>query len=175
MELISSVTVGAGGAASISFSSIPQTYTDLTIVHSIRNNAGAGGVSDFLQMDLNSDTSGANYSWRMLVGTGSAASSQSGTFGLIGKYVQNATVSTFGNGLICIPNYSITGVKTASGDSVTENDAANAEQAIFAYKWSGTAAITSIKLSSNGGQTLSQYSTAYLYGILKGSGGATVS
>ena len=35
---IQTVTVGSGGAASIDFTSIPQTYTDLKIVLSARTN-----------------------------------------------------------------------------------------------------------------------------------------
>jgi hypothetical protein len=37
MTLISSVTVGSGGAADIEFTSIPATYTDLLVKISIRN------------------------------------------------------------------------------------------------------------------------------------------
>jgi hypothetical protein len=37
-EIISSVTVGSGGAANIEFTSIPATYTDLYVLASIRSN-----------------------------------------------------------------------------------------------------------------------------------------
>ena len=39
--LIASNTVGSGGAASISFSSIPSTYTDLLVKISTRDNTGS--------------------------------------------------------------------------------------------------------------------------------------
>jgi hypothetical protein len=174
--LISSVTVTAGGgAASIDFTSIPQTFTDLVVVYSLRNNAGAGGVSDFVQMDINGDTTSGNYAWKELYGTGSGRATQNGSAGVIGRYVQNATASVFGNGLVFIPNYTGSTGKTVSCESVTENNAAESYLSIMAMRWTGTATITSLSLKSNGGQTLSQYSTAYLYGTLKGSGGATVS
>jgi len=38
MVAIQTVTVGSGGAANIEFTSIPQTYTDLVVVLSLRNN-----------------------------------------------------------------------------------------------------------------------------------------
>lgn len=175
MELISTVTVGAGGASQIDFTSIPGTYTDLLVVFSLRNNAGAGSVSDYVQMDLNSDTSGGNYTWLELYGTGSSAGSQSGSAGVIGRFVQNATASTFGNGYVYIPNYATAVLKSVLADTVTENNATNAVQSIVAMRWNSTSTVTAIRLKSNGGQTLSQYSSASLYGILKGSGGATVS
>jgi len=40
--LISSVTVGSGGAATMTFSSIPQTYTDLLVRVSARNTSTSG-------------------------------------------------------------------------------------------------------------------------------------
>jgi hypothetical protein len=47
MELITSVTVGSGGAASVTLpatGTIPQTYTDLKIIVSGRNSTTSTGV-----------------------------------------------------------------------------------------------------------------------------------
>jgi hypothetical protein len=44
-EIISSVTVGAGGAAYIEFTNIPQTYTDLNLVFSGRNTSSGDWFS----------------------------------------------------------------------------------------------------------------------------------
>ena len=170
--LISSVTVGAGGAASIDFTSIPQTYTDLVLVLSGRTTKT---TSDGALVQINGDTSSANYTYRWLYGDGSAAQSGTGTLaGFLAFRVNGSstTANTFGNGQMYIPNYTSSIAKIASMDAVDENNATAAFSFINAGSWSGTAAITSIKIL-NSGYNLAQYSTAYLYGLLKGSGGAT--
>jgi hypothetical protein len=70
-ESIATVTVGSGGASSITFSSIPSTYQHLQIRGIVRSNGGA--ANNPMYMTLNSDTS-ANYSWHGLFGDGASAS-----------------------------------------------------------------------------------------------------
>ena len=55
--LINSVTVGAGGASTIEFTSIPSTYTDLLLYCSVRDSATSTGVQN-LYITYNSNTSG---------------------------------------------------------------------------------------------------------------------
>ncbi len=74
--------------------------------------------------------------------------------------------NTFANGEIYIPNYTASVNKSVSIDSVTENNATSAIAALDAGLWANTAAITSINLNGNNGNFV-QYSTAYLYGIVK--------
>lgn len=177
MTLISTVTVGAGGAASIDFTSIPQTFTDLYLFVNCRT-IRAANVGDDIIIRLNSD-SGANYSYMHLLGTGSATASglgSSATFGYIGICpAVNATANTFGSKGVYIPNYSGSTAKSFSVDAVSENNGTESYQFILANLWTGTAAINSISVFSNTSSNFVQYSTASLYGILKGSGGATVS
>lgn len=163
--LISSVTVGAGGASSIDFTSIPATYTDLQLVVSARENLAA--TSAIIYIRFNSDT-GANYSRRRLIGDGSAASSASAT-GETALYLSaaatgtTATANTFGNASLYIPNYAGSTAKSSSADTVIENNATTAYAILQANLWSGTAAISTITLT--GDANFLQYSTAYLYGI----------
>lgn len=173
MTLISTVTVGAGGAASIDFTSIAGTYTDLLVVWSTRDNVA--GNQNNLQVTFNGTTSG--YSERILYGNGSSAASLSNSganFSFVYSVGASATANTFSNGQMLIPNYAGSTNKSVSIDVVGENNASSALQVLNAAMWSNTAAITRVTLTSNGG-TLQQYSTASLYGITKGSGGATVS
>jgi hypothetical protein len=174
MELISSVTVGAGGAANISFLSIPQTYTDLFLVYSTRATVNNSVVS----IQFNGDT-GSNYTTRWLDGNGTSASSGEATLTthIRGAVIANnvAAANTFGNAATYIPNYTGSQVKTASTEGVQEDNAAASFQRIAAGAWTGTAAITSLSFYSVSGGDFVQHTTAYLYGILKGSGGATVS
>jgi hypothetical protein len=158
--LISSVTVGSGGAASMGFTSIPATYTDLLIKTSAR------GTSAHIANDiiLSFNGSSADFTGKLLYGSGSSA--VSGNAGnAIGLYVgANATASTFSNGEYYIPNYTSSNFKSTSADDVSENNATTAYQYLIASLWSQTAAITSITLTPTSGNFV-QYSTAYLYGI----------
>ena len=70
---IETQTVSGTSTSTVTFSSIPQTYTDLVLVSAITQSAD---VSNYLR--FNSDT-GTNYSRTRLVGTGSSATSVRGT------------------------------------------------------------------------------------------------
>jgi hypothetical protein len=161
--LIASSTVGSGGAASITFSSIVGTYTDLLLKWSIRGDAGS--ISRSIQLTFNGSTT--SYSSRYLQGDGSAASS--GTGGSSNIYAGestafNATANTFANQELYIPNYASSNSKSVSVDSVSETNATTIYASLTAGLWSNSAAITSITLTPQTGN-LVQYSTAYLYGI----------
>lgn len=168
MTLVSTVTVGSGGAASIDFTSIPQTGTDLLILFSAQStNINEGRIR------FNTEADDSNYSWKYLNGNGSSPYS----FGSANNYfttISRSAQGTFSNNTIYIPNYASIGVKTLSVDGVQENNATGSYQNILAGKWNGTAAITTVKLLVDGSQNLNQYSSASLYLITKGSGGASV-
>jgi len=160
--LISSVTVGSGGTATISFTSIPQTYTDLVLVTSTRTNR-ASNINDELNITFNSNTS--SYSWRRLLGDNSASSDSGSTRTVFITNASTSTASTFGNGSIYIPNYTGSTNKSFSVDSLMENNATAAARQLVAGLWSNSAAITQIDLTSSSSSNFVQYSTAYLYGI----------
>jgi hypothetical protein len=173
MTLISTLTAGAGLPGTLEFASIPQTYTDLLLTFSARRSSGSGFVA--LKIQFNSSTTG--YTDRWLQGSGSAATSstdstQTGFGGAITSVPGTATTAnTFNNGQCYIPNYAGSTNKTISMDTVTENNATESYQHILAGVWANTAAVTNIKLLIG---SFDQYTTASLYGILKGSGGASV-
>ena len=158
-QLISSVTVGSGGAASIAFTSIPATYTDLEILVSGRTTGSGNGIN----ITFNSNTS--NYSNAAMQGNGASESSY-GTYnrnaGMLGY--SGDTANSFGSTKIYILNYAGSKYKTYSADAVSENNGTTAYMNIVNGLWSDTSAITSISLAPMDG-TLIQYSTAYLYGI----------
>lgn len=165
---IASVTVGSGGAASIDFTSIPATYTDLLIYTSSKNTS-AGAVSDMYLTFNNSG--GTAYSERTLFGTGSSALSESFTSQ---AFIPRAGYSTgtafttgaFSNNLYYIPNYAGSNNKTLSIDSVMEDNGTGSYMGLFAGLWANTAAITSVKLTPYATiGNFAQYSTAILYGI----------
>jgi len=170
---IATVEVGSGGATSIDFNSIPGTYTDLYLVLSSRFNNG----SSDLKMSINGSTT--TFTGRYLYGTsaGSGASA-SATVGYIGTNNPSTyTANTFGSLALTIPNYAGATNKSYSADSVGENNATSSAQIIYAGQWATASAITSLSIYDyNGTGSFVQYSSATLYGILKGSsGGVTVS
>lgn len=158
--LISSATVGSGGAASIDFQSIPATYTDLVVKWSTRNNSGRQ-----VTFKLNNVTT--NQTYRIIYADGASAASESGTriFGYSNG--STTTASTFCNGEAYFPNYTSSEYKSISIDSVEENNATTAYSTLSANLWSSTSAINQITIIPQDGTSFDQYSTARLYGILK--------
>ena len=164
-ELITSTTVGSGGAADITFSSIPSTYTDLCLKLSARTNA-AGDTYDNLKVYPNGATT--NLSSRYLGSySGTTVFSATSTAGIIANAADgaSATASTFANTEIYIPNYAGSTNKSMSVDAVAETNAADGRQGLTAFLWSNTAAITSLQIVPSAGTSFNQYSTAYLYGV----------
>ena len=164
---IASVTVGAGGASTIDFTSIPSTYTDLCLKFSIRDSRSNQGPG-YLLLKFNDSTTG--YSNRFLYTStdGGAVANYSSTENYISFAINTnfSTANTFGNGELYIPNYGGSAYKSVSIDSVSEtNSSFNAAvRNITAFLWSNSAAITKITLNGDNGPFL-QYSTATLYGI----------
>jgi len=162
--LLSNVTVGSGGAANITFSSIPQTYTDLLIKLSIRQDK-PDGYSD-IYMKINSSSS--NFTIRVLNAVGSSSSSYSSSVGIVGNALGTTSsggTSSFSNTEIYIPNYTSSNYKSYSSDSVVErNITAWNPIDMIAGLWSNTSAITSLLFESPG-YNIEQYSIACLYGI----------
>ena len=159
---IASNTVGAGGAANVTFSSIPATYTDLVLKASARSTV----AEDTFGIRFNSD-SGSNYPYRGLEGNGSTPRSFSGTNTLVGlgRMSQSSfTASTFGNNEFYIPNYTSSNYKSVSIDAVNENNATTAIAELAAGLWNSTAAISNIQVIPSSGN-FAQYSTFTLYGI----------
>lgn len=170
MTVIEHIGVGSGGAASIEFTSIPATYTDLLLLVSPRGESANN--SRYLQMSINA-TAKTTIAYRWLNGSGSSANSYSATSDLIAVNAGNNTASTFSNVSIYIPNYTSSNNKSISIDGVMENNNTYSQQTINAALWSNTAAITSIALELNGSDDFAQYSSATLYGITAGSDGTT--
>jgi hypothetical protein len=159
--LIASNTVGSGGVASVTFSSIPSTYTDLLIKTTTR---GASGGVGYDNMSFNSSSS--NFTIIQLQGNGANAFSASATSGRGGTYdASTDTASTFSSNDIYIPNYASSNYKSYSVDAVNETNATTTYATLIAGLWSSTAAITSISFSTSGSVNYVQYSTFYLYGI----------
>jgi hypothetical protein len=170
MTLIATATV-TGSPADISITNIPQTYTDLYILVSAIARTTANPNALVIAANGYAQTSNV---WRDLRGNGSSVASANTTVAVIGLLTN--INNTFNSVTIYLPNYASVGTKAYSSDSVTENNGTTAYQSINAGKFDVAAAITSLQFGDgSAGGGLGIGSTVSLYGINKGSGGATVS
>lgn len=172
MVLIETKTVGAGGVATLEFTSIPQTFTDLYFTFSLRSSQAFASYAT-LYYQFNGSTSGYSSRDLFVFGTNSPASGSytTGTVGGVtygrmgdGQYpMANITANTFGSMSMYIPNYTGSTNKSWSIDSSGESNSSSQEQALIAGLWSNTAAITSVKFADSG--NFVEGSTISLYGI----------
>jgi len=172
-ESIATVTVGSGGAADVTFSSIPSTYTHLQIRTIGRSsNSANNGVS--MRIQLNSDT-GSNYSQHYL-GTYQGAGSTTESVGAANTssiYIgtipdNNIMADLYAGTIIDILDYKDNNkYKTLRSLSGYDFNGATSGYSYFNLQsgnWRNTNAITSIKLFGAAGNFM-QYSQFALYGI----------
>ncbi len=160
-ESIATVTVGAGGSSTISFSSIPSTYKHLQL-RGIYQLSSAG---ENVYMRSNSDTS-TNYVSHQLSGNGTSASSSANTgetYNRVG-YSAVTTTSYFSGSVIDILDYANTNkyktIKTLNGSDANGSGAVQFRSGL----WLSTSAINAITFSTSAGN-FNQYSTFALYGV----------
>jgi hypothetical protein len=167
---IATVTVGAGGSSSISFTSIPSVYEHLQIRAIGRTNRSATG-GDYSLVVINNDASASNYSMHQLLGNSVSA--------LAGGYPQTfagALVSRwgaasdgsgmFGAGIIDILDYSNTNkYKTIRSIGGLDTNSASSQVNLESNLWMNTSAISSLAINPGAGTSWSQYSHFALYGI----------
>jgi hypothetical protein len=166
--LISS-NVLSSSAASVTFSAIPATYTDLVIKASIRENSG-GQYPNSMELQFNG-SSASNYSITTLYADSTSPSSArySNATSMSALYSVNgssSTSNTFSSVEIYIPSYTTSQNKPLSLSNVTEaNTGSNLLWSIAAHAglWRDNSAITSINLAC--GASLGIGSSFYLYGI----------
>lgn len=154
---IASVTLGTG-QTTISFTSIPQTYTDLVVKFSM-NSASNNQYIRF------NNSSAAEYQIQTLRGTGSAADNYFTGTNQTEFYFMASGIATdtFGSGEIYITNYTAASQKSLFVNAVGEANTSTVYSNQIAASWSNNAAITQIDIVCASG--LAQYSSATLYGI----------
>lgn len=156
ITLVSTITVGSGGAASIQFTGIPQTGKDLMLMLSIRASSSTAAAT----LTFNN----TNAPSRVLHGDGSSVFSYGPADGFGALYIpisnSGNTSNTFGSANVLVANYaSTTSHKSISSDGVSENNAIAAVQQIGASTIPANTAVTSILINTS----VAQHSTASLY------------
>jgi hypothetical protein len=156
---IASVTA-SGSVNTISFSSIPATYTDLQVVMSARTVASA--VFDYCGINLNN---GSAVEVIRLQGTGTSVNSSRAAGG--NTFIINgntATTNVYSTSNIYITNYLSTNPKQIIIDTVTENNASLAYQELCAMYYATTSQPVNLIQLYAGNNFLSA-TTFTLYGI----------
>jgi hypothetical protein len=159
-QLIETIEVGSGGAASIEFTGIPQDGVDLQLVISSRSDGSNQSQAGWIKFNgsatdpagitlstINGATPGS-LSWRYSQRVNGGAS----------------TANTFTNTQLYFSNYTSSAAKSYSSDTVAENNSSEGSLFIFAGAWSGTDAITSLEVICHNASYV-QYTTASIYSI----------
>ena len=162
-ESIATVTVGSGGAADVTFTSIPATYKHLQVRGIMRSD----GTLDGFNTQFNSDT-GSNYARHRLYGNGSTvaadANSPRTNITLADGVLTSAGASIFGAVVFDIVDYANTN-KYKTVKSLGGNDKNGSGTIWFnSGLWMNTNAITSVKIFPGDGNWV-QYTQFALYGI----------
>ena len=165
-----SIATSAGGAATITFSSIPATYQHLQLRAMVRVTSGTSGT-DNLGFRLNSD-SGSNYAYHYLSGTGASATASAGT-SQTGMLVRDMiprnsfTANVYGVLIIDILDYKDTNKYKTTRTLSGMDGNGSGTVALNSGLWQSTSAVTSISLYDfdNTGYAFSSDSSFALYGI----------
>jgi len=160
-ESIATITVGSGGSSSISFTSIPGTFTHLQIRGIARRSSGNTNTI----VRFNSD-SGNNYAAHYLVGNGSSASA--GAESSVSRFyldILTASATSYSAGVMDILDYSNTNkykvARTLAGIDLNGSGTVWLASGL----WQNTAAITTVTLSLESSANFEQYTHFALYGI----------
>ena len=169
MESISTQTVGAGGAASITFSSIPQTYKHLQI-RGIAHGTTAGDQD--LKITLGNGTvSGTGYNWKNFYGNGSTVNTASGGSGanyMIGAWnfaINSGTGDIFSSIIVDIFDYQNTNKKKPIRVLAGVDKNGSGQVGMYSGMWyEENTALNIITFYPESG-SFSQYTQFALYGI----------
>jgi hypothetical protein len=166
--LISS-NVLASSAASVTFTSIPATYTDLVLKWSTRDDSTNYALSAFL-VTFNNDTTTLYSATEIYAGDSSPASGRTSTAGNIGLNGQGGSMDAncFSSGEMYLPSYLASQNKPSSFYYVNENNSTTAYRWLVdatAALYRSTTAISSIELKPPATKNFVSGSSFYLYGI----------
>lgn len=157
-ESISTVTVGSGGQASITFSSIPSTYKHLQIRALNLTNT----IASVSTIYFNGDTTNSNYKNHLLFGFGLACNSGNNP-APYAPVIQGGTTTAPGVMILDILDYANTNKNKVTRDLVGYDNNGSGGLALNSNLWMNTAAINSITFNAT--STFLQYTQFALYGI----------
>lgn len=160
--LLASTTL-ASDAASVTFSSISQSYKHLLVVYQVRIVGGYGGALEYMMMRCNGDT-GANY-WD---GVANSTSATMAHFASISATTNYDTAFSCGSGYVFSYTNTLSVKSFGSYFSPWNNSTTAFSPASWATSyssWRNTAAITSITFLNYNGFNLKSGSNIQIYGM----------
>jgi len=157
-ESIASIA-GTGSSGTITFSSIPSTYTSLQVRMIVND-----GADNIVNLRINGDTA-ANYADHQLSGDGSTVLAGGLTGRTSVRYVGRAPsiASTYGASIIDIHNYTSTTQNKTVRAFMGRDQNGTGEVYLSSGVWLSTAAVTSLTIFCSGNFTTA--SSFALYGI----------
>ena len=175
-DSIQTVTVGSGGQSTVSFTSIPATYTHLQIRFIARSDRASS--TDAAILRVGSDSTSANYAMHSVYGDGASAIAFAETSAAPNAFTgwrlttipaaSNTNTTTFGVGIVDILDYTNTNKKKVSrtlGGFDTNNTFAGQVELYSGVYLLNNNAISSLTLKPYAGTNFVQYSSFALYGI----------
>lgn len=140
-------TISASASSTVSFTSIPSTYTDIVLIANAKSSASGSASNDY-RIQLNGDT-GSNYSETKLYGqnTGTYGSARDANQTVMYIGALSASGGSANPSIINFMNYSNT---TTFKTAIAKAGNANAEAAAAVAIWRNTSAINRIDLSLPG-------------------------
>jgi len=162
-EPIATYTAGAGGVTSFEFTSIPQTYTDLRIVHSMRLKSGNANVYNAFNYNNNTSSNLGYIRWYQAGGSAMQTGVNSTDFQPAAATLTSTTIPVVT--IVDIFGYSDTSIKKTSIYTVNQNTGASGWYITHPCSYGSNTAITSIQITDAFAGGFAQYSTATLYGI----------
>jgi hypothetical protein len=171
-ESIATNTVGSGGVSSVTFSSIPSTYTHLQIRAQIQEDRPTYWIGD-CNMTINGATSG--YSFHYIFGDGASVSASGSAsqsrIDLGSGAIGTTTGNSYAAAIIDILDYNNTNkYKTVRGimgfdtNGTGGGASLSGRVTLMSGLYQSTTAISSITIAG-GNNNLTQYSKFALYGI----------
>ena len=156
------------GSSTISFSSIPSTYTHLQVRSIVRSSSSNGTDGVGLYMQLNSDT-GNNYSYHKLLGNGSTASASGSSTTNYSEFTTSSaagvTANVFAGFVVDILDYANAN-KYKTLRSLGGYDAKGSGYIHFgSVLWQSASAISSFVIKDGIGTGFAANSTFALYGV----------
>jgi len=166
-ESISTTTLTTA-TASVTFSSIPATYTHLQIRYLAKTSRAA--VNDYAKLEINTDTTTSNYRSHTLSGDGDSVYAEAHANAIeIGGFPGNTNADMFGVGVLDFLDYANTNkyktIRTLDGFNQNSASAGTGYVALQSGLWMSSSAITSIKFTSGTSSNFVANSSFALYGI----------
>ena len=164
-ESIATNTVGSGGVSSVTFSSIPSTYTHLQIRATVRG--GFVGSEEQFKIRFNGSTSGYSSHWIEGDGASASAGNTWGDAEILLRYVSagGTSASIFGVLVLDILDYANTSKNTVIRTLMGYDKNGGGRATLCSGLWNNTAAVSSISLVPKDGSSWAEYSSFALYGI----------